>query len=234
MAIVKSESFKGAFPHWWEIQKVEKLDFHNTSLATFSLFHSYEAYKQDALGNILYDVAVQVPGINLSNEYITAWVVANSPRFKNGIDTGTSQYVTIEQSSVFIHDPNLDPKNGLKRSIEGIYYTEYLNVNMIVLSLRVHYYPKIQVPNPDFVPTYDENDVLLNPEQQFVEQFATDYDPKLDRNIPLVVDNFYEYADGVGELDFFKTLRSQGQTTEQILSLGIMYGLQKGYIDRHL
>jgi hypothetical protein len=158
----------------------------------------------------------------------------NIPKIKNGIDTGANPYVSVGQSSVFIHDPNLDPKTGLKRSIEGIYYTEYLNVNMIILSLRVHYYPKVQVPNPDFVPSYDENNILLNPEQEFIEEFATDYDPKLDKNIAWVVDNYYEYADGVGELDYFKTLRSQGQSTEQILSLGIMYGLQKGYIDRHL
>lgn len=247
MAIIKTEYHKGSFPYWWVVRNVEEDRFNSKSRVTLSLYHSAEAYMLSKVDNILYEVAVDVPNIGLSNDEITAWVVSNNQRFKTGTDTGSNFEISITQSPVFVIDPNKDPVNGLNRAIEAVYYTKSLNSKMLLLVMEVHFYPNIQAPNPDFEEQFEERNivdgegnvigtenVLINEHERFITVSADNYDPALDRHIAWEVDNFYQVAEGVGELDYFNSLITQGMTIEEVLVIGIGYGLQKGYVNKHL
>jgi len=234
MAIIKPEAFKGVFPYWWQIRVVEKDEFHVRTKVTLSLFHSAEAYIQDKLNNILFDVAVDIPGIDLTNQFIYEWLVENNERFRKGIATPENYVIDVFKSPVWVNDPNPDIKNGLKRSIEGIYYLTYLNSKRLILALRVHFYPKIQVPNPDYIEQIDGEGNVINADSSMITVDSEDYDPSKDIDFALEVDNFYEVQPGVGELDYFNSLMSQGMSNNEIIIQGIQYGLLKGYINKRL
>ena len=241
MAIIKPENYRGEFPYWWEIHRVLEDRFNNISKVTISLYSSPEAYQQNRVDNILYEIALDVPGLSLSNSAITNWAVANHPRFKDGTDTDDSYILSTYKSTVWLDDPNLDTHTGLKRSLEVIWYKPYLNASMMVMMIRVHFYDNIQVNNPNFVPKYDEDGItLLNPQDQYITQSAAEYNPILDRDFAWIVDDFYnvpiEMTGGatIGEFTFFKSLKLQGLTDEQVLTQGLQYGLAQGYVDKRL
>lgn len=226
MAIIKPENYKGAFPYWWEVRKVDEDRYNGFSKVTLSIYHSVEAHKLDKFNNILYEVAEEVPGIGLTNEQITEYLVSNTNRFKSGTNVGSNYNLDFFTSKVFVVDDNLDPINGLKRAIECISYTMYLNSNFLIIMLRVHFYPNIivNIPDPD-----NEGEFIYN------TQISENYDIALDREIAWVIDNSQIYENsGIGQFDYFLNLRKLGLSDEEIIVQGIKYGLQLGSVNKRL
>ena len=233
MAIIKPVNYKGLYPYWWEVSKVEEDRVNDTSRVTLSLYASSESCLQDKANNKIYDVAVDLQGTMLSNESICEQAITKD-RFIDGVDAGVYNTNTFT-SPVWVNDLNPDPKNGLKRAIEGLYYTTYLNAMILVLVMRVHFYPNIQVPNPEFVEELDEENNITNESERYLTISSDVCDPKLDKDVAWVVDDFYEVAPGVGELTYFKSVQANnGLTDEQTITQGIGYGLSKGYIYKRL
>lgn len=222
MAIIKPEDYKGSSPYWWEVRKVDEDRFNNISRVTLSLYHSIEAFTKNKVNNILYEVAADVPGVGLTNDQITTWLVTNHDRFKSGTDVDGQYSVNTHVSPVLVEDSNPDPINGMKRTIEGIFYTAYLNADFVLYTLRAHFYPTIQIPDP-------EN------EGQFISHISDTYDSSLDKDFAWVVDNYDKFQDtGIGTLDYFKAMRGNGMTDNEILTSGIQFGLQTGLINKRL
>lgn len=232
MAIIKPTNYKGLYPYWWVITRVED-DRITTTRATLTLYASEEASKIDAYENKIYDVSIEVEGVMLSDESIEAQIITKE-RFIDGT-TVSKTTTALNKSSVWLEDPTPDPKNGLKRAIEAISYTPYLNAHKMILSLRAHFYPKIKVENPNYKAQYNEDNELINESEQYNIIDDENYEPKLDVDFAWIVDDIFEVAPGIGEYTYFRNIQTENKLTdEQIITMGIEYGIGKGYINKRL
>jgi hypothetical protein len=268
MAIIKPEYWKGMYPYWWEVTKTEEDRLNNKTKVTLSLYFSSETFQQDnsinKTNNKVYDIAVDIDGTLLKNDEITSQIVRLSDRFTDGTDTDNSYDVNTFSSPVYVEDPNPDPTTGYKRTIEGISYLNYFNANLLVLSLRVHFFPDIitinNIPDPtDTGHTIQTTQIVEIPDPENSGQTIQttiivnipdpNYVPRTIQQIiktpgtiidPSLDRNIAWVVDNFSEIQpgigEFTYFKSllSQMTIEEVFILGIQYGIQKGHVDKRL
>lgn len=211
MAIIKPIQWKGFTPYWWEITQISYdvlQDNTQVYLACYPDSESYSKDKNSMINNLIYSTIL--PGKITDKDEITALVLQKEKNayFFDGVHTNSSYNIVDNDSPIFV-DISDDPNSGIKRKAECIAYKFMLRNNLLIMTLRIHFYPEI-----DGTPTLNSS---------------------LDRDITWVVDDYYEVSEGIGEFTYFNTTRITNRLLdEEILTLGIQHGDKQGKINSKL
>lgn len=208
MALIKPIDYKGFTPYWWVVKEVRENRLTNQSDVILCLYADSETAAKDNSKTEyipgIFQSAV-LDGTGLSDEQIVTQVLEkNSDFFYDAVDTDGSYQEIDNQSSIYVQISN-DPVTNQVRYAECIKHTYFWRNNIIVIKVRIH---------------FEVNGVV---------------DSSLDKDIVWVVDDYYKIPNTeIGEATYFNSLRLGGQTDEQVITTGILYGDSSGYVNKKL
>lgn len=206
MAIIKPINWNGFTPYWWEITSIDYDVINDTTNVYIRCYPDYESFLKNK--NSCIENAyynTKLNGKYSDNEEITNLILEKE---KHGFffdAVNVPNYsLSDEQSSIFI-DISDDPNSGYQRKAECLSYKLLLRNNIFIISIKIHF--------------YKEGELQQN----------------LDRDITWIVDDYYKIEPyGIGEFSYFKTQLDSGAPINEVITQGILYGDQVGYVNKRL
>ena len=220
MAIIKAIRYLGFDPYWWEVKEKREDLLNNTTTVVLCLYADPDIHAINPNGYIPgYFPSCVVPGVGLTTDECIAGFLAsniNNVEWKGAVNTDESYSLMNIKSQVYQQISN-DPITGCFRFAEIINYKHFCKNDIIFLNLNIYF------------------DTIIpgNPVNADLNLFVPDASKT--QTIPWIVDNYYKfYGSDIGEATYFISMVTSGTPIFDVLSQGISYGDQMGYINSKL
>lgn len=209
MALIKPIDYKGFTPYWWVIKEVREDRLNNKTDVILCLYADSESeFKDTSKSNYISGIfqSAILDGIGYTDEELISGVLSSDNTFFNDATNTDGSYNLIDnQSPIYLQISN-DPITGYIRYAECIKHTFIWRNNIIIITLRIYF----------------EVDGII--------------DPSLTKDITWIVDDFNNIPNTtIGECTYFNSMRlNNNLTDEEVITAGIQYGDQSGYVDKRL